>query len=382
MRIFPKLLKKHWADPKGLIQVFLGPRQVGKTTTALSLMDKTSTVYASADLPSPPTIDFIVNKWQEARALKSVSKTLILDEIQKIPRWSEAVKGLWDEDIREKSKLRVCLLGSSALMIEKGLSESLTGRFETNFFPHWTFRECAQIFGATLHDYLCFGGYPKAYDFRDDPDRGENYIQNSIVEPTLGRDILSMHAVDKPALLRQIFWYVSQLPAHIVSFEKILGHLQGKGNAATIVHYADLLETAFVTTQIFKFSARSHRTKRSLPKWIIPNPALVHPTIRKANEDGFVFENLVGSHLLNIFYGDNSVKLHYWAEDGAEIDFILCQYSKPVLALEVKSGRVKNTDRAKKIFLKQNNCQFGIVHNENINAFLNASTINEILSVF
>lgn len=380
-RIFPKSLQKRWDDPKGLIQVFTGPRQVGKTTSALSLMDSSVTVYGNADLPTPPTADFIEENWKKARTIDDPEKTLVLDEVQKIPRWSEIVKNLWDEDQRNDLRMRVCLLGSSSLLIEKGLVESLTGRFETSYFPHWTYGECKQTFNATLNDYVRIGGYPKSYEFIDDKDRLENYIQNSILEPTLGRDILVLHSIDKPALLRQLFWYVSRLPSQIVSYEKILGHLQGRGNSATLVHYADLLNKAFLLCPLSKYSQRTHRTKRSIPKWIIPNPSLVEPSLRNSGLNGFVFENLVGSHLLNITFGNREYELQFWREDNFEVDFILARYNEPVLAIEVKSGRIKNIPDAEKLEGNGIRCPLKVVSMRNAESFFNTCSAEEVMDM-
>lgn len=380
-RFFPKSLEKRWKDPKGLIQVLTGPRQVGKTTSALSLMDPSVTIYANADLPTPPTANFVEEHWKKARTIDDPERTLVLDEIQKIPRWSEVVKSLWDEDQRNGLKMRVCLLGSSSLLIEKGLTESLTGRFEASYFPHWTYSECHQEFKATLSDYIRIGGYPKAYEFLKDKDRLENYIQNSILEPTLGRDILVLHSIDKPALLRQLFWYISRLPSQIVSYEKILGHLQGKGNSATLVHYADLLHRAFLLCPLSKYSQRTHRTKRSIPKWIIPNPALVESSLRNSGLNGFVFENMVGSHLLNITFGNKEYELQFWREDNFEIDFILTRHNEPVLALEVKSGRIKKIPAPEKLKQNRIECPLKIISMENVELFLNTSSVEEILDI-
>lgn len=356
----------------------MGPRQVGKTTTALSLMDKTTSVYASADLPLPPTTDFIVSHWEQARKINSPQRTLVLDEVQKIPRWSEVVKQLWDEDQRNALTLRVCLLGSSAILLEKGLSESLTGRFEVSSFPHWTYPECRMCFNATLEEYVHIGGYPKMYDLRDDAERMENYLQNGIIEPTLGRDILVLHNVDKPALLRQLFWYVSRLPAQTVSYEKILGHLQGSGNSATLVHYADLLAMAFVVVPLSKFSGKAHRTKRSIPKWIMPNPALVDPSQRKDGLTGFVFENLVGSHLLNIIFGKKQFELHYWRDKTSEVDFVLTERNIPILAIEVKSGRIKNIPSQKVLSAKGLDCKFLVISPSNTEQFFGTTSVEEL----
>lgn len=380
-RIFPISLQKRWNDPKGLIQVFTGPRQVGKTTAATKLMDPKVSVYASADLPTPPTPDFIELNWKKARAIENPQRTLILDEVQKIPRWSEVVKSLWDEDQRNKSTIRVCLLGSSSMLIEKGLSESLTGRFEANYFPHWTFAECHKCFNVTLDNYNLVGGYPKSYDFLDDKERLENYIQNSILEPTLGRDILALHSVDKPALLRQLFWYVSRLPSQIVSYEKILGHLQGSGNSATLVHYADLLSKAFLIHPISKYSQKVHRTKRSIPKWIIPNPGLVEQSVKQFGPKGFVFENIVGSHIINILFGHKDYELQFWREDKWEVDFIITHYNEPVLAIEVKSGRNKKIAGLEMMKKKGISCPVMLVSQDTILNLLQSTSIEEILAM-
>lgn len=384
-RVLPTTFAKRWENPADLIQIVIGPRQVGKTTAITRRLDPATSVYASADLPSPPTTEFIVDNWN--RAVEKMesngrSVTLILDEIQKIPRWSEVVKKLWDESRNRKLKPQVWLLGSSAILIEKGLSESLTGRFETSYFPHWVFSECNAAFETTLNEYIRLGGYPGAYRFREDLDRGIEYLQNSIVEPTLGRDILALHSVDKPALLRQLFWYVSRLPAHTVSFEKILGHLQGKGNSATLVHYAELLKQAFLVLPLAKFSPTQHRAKRSVPKWILPNPALVDPSVSAGPELGFVLENLIGGHLANLIFGSRSKELQYWREENQEIDFVLLEHHAPLFAVEVKSGRIKKIPSSAILDKRGLRCPLYVVHSGNMESFLSTTSIEQIVKLF
>jgi hypothetical protein len=387
IRKFPFSLKSRWQDPKGLVQVFVGPRQVGKTTAAEHLSKEGVTVFASADLPAPPTVDFIAEKWLIARHLiesnPSQSVSLVLDEVQKIPRWSEVVKGLFDEDRRAGRQFRVALLGSSALLIEKGLSESLTGRFEANYFPHWVYSEIKELTGADLATYMHWGGYPKVYDFIDDPERAANYLENSILEPSLGRDILALHSVDKPALLRQLFWYVSRLPAQLVSYEKILGHLQDRGNSATLAHYAQLLMQAFLVYPIYKYTAALHRTKKSTPKWLFPNPGLVHPAVvTDPKSAGFVFENLVGSHLLNIIYGRKRYELKYFRDDNYEVDFIFCKDGEPVLAIEVKSGRIKKMPTTSRLVQSGITCPLAVVTRDNVESFLEILDPDQLATYF
>lgn len=378
-RIFPENLSKNLQNPHDLIQVFSGPRQVGKTTTAHRYLDGPYTHFVSADLPTPPTAALIEEEWRKARLIPSPQRTLVLDEIQKIPRWSEVVKKLHDEDRAGNVSLRVVILGSSAILIEKGLAESLTGRYEIRHFPHWTFPECRSAFGASLADYARIGGYPKAYDFREDPERLENYLQNGIIEPSLGRDILSLHAVDKPALLRQLFWYVSRLPARLVSYQKILDHLQDRGNSATLVHYAELLCQAFLIVPIFKFSRTPHRTKRSIPKWIFPNPALISQGERSGGAKDFVFENIIGAHLLNLTFGRPLWQVHYWRERDHEIDYILTFEDRPMLAIETKSGRKRpEIDKAIRKIAGIGDCPCFTVNQTNVEKFLSRTNLEKI----
>lgn len=275
--------------------------------------------------------------------------------------------------------MRVALLGSSALLIEKGLSESLTGRFETNFFPHWTFAEVQKLTQVSIDKYLLLGGYPKAYDFGEDIDRARSYLEQSIIEPTLGRDILSLHAADKPALLRQLFWYVSKLPAQIVSFDKILGSLQDRGNSATISHYAELLRLAFMVVPIFKYSKATHRTKRSLPKWIFPNPALISVQYSQTENRGFLIENPVGAHLLNIMYGSPRFQLAYWREDNKEVDFVILENFEPNFCLKVKSNRDRKIPAASTLKKAGLGCPVKIVNDSSLEPFLLSTSIEEAL---
>ena len=129
-RKFGEILESRLGEDLNFIQVVLGPRQVGKTTTLKQIVSRWSgpVHMVSADDVAPPSVDWIDLNWKLARS-KGSGSLLVIDEIQKVPGWSGAVKRLYDED-RSKRALKVVLLGSASLMLEKGLSESLAGRFE------------------------------------------------------------------------------------------------------------------------------------------------------------------------------------------------------------------------------------------------------------
>src|ERR1700728_1800891 len=147
-------LAERLVEPRRVVQVVAGPRQVGKSTLGqqVTAQLRVPVRYVSADEPTLRGPDWISQQWEAARleATGKAGAVLVLDEIQKIPAWSETVKRLWDEDTRLKRHLKVVLLGSAPLLITQGLTESLAGRFETLRLPHWSFTEMRTAFGWSL----------------------------------------------------------------------------------------------------------------------------------------------------------------------------------------------------------------------------------------
>lgn len=338
-RPFHTVLKKRLREKNPLIQILLGPRQVGKTTAAQAIYEEWNgpKIMASADSPTPPQATWIQHHWEQAR-LKGRRTLLILDEVQKVPGWSEQVKILFDVD-RGRRDLRVLLLGSSSLFMQKGLRESLAGRFELVPAPHWPFAEFKKAFGWDFDTYLRFGAYPGAVSFIDNEERWRSYILNSIIEPVLGKDILGQQSVGNPPLFRQTFELAVCYPAHVISLQKLLGQLQDRGNASTIKHYLNLFEQSFLLLTLQKYTGSVIQTRGSSPKIIVLNQALAHAyqsqgrLSREPNWYGHVFESLVGMHLNLI---PNS-ELYYWKEGKDEVDYILRTPQKTV-AIEIKSG--------------------------------------------
>ena len=346
-----QLILSRLRSPRRFIQVLAGPRQSGKTTLAtqaLKALEMTSH-YASADEPSLKDNAWVEAQWDIARIRSSAgrrrSTLLVLDEVQKIPGWSEVVKRLWDEDSRARRPVKVLLLGSSPLMMQSGLTESLAGRFELIPVPHWSFAEMRDGFGWDLNRFLYFGGYPGAAALVRQQQRWRRYIVDSLIETALSRDILLLTRVDKPALLRQLFQLGCDFSGQILSYNKMLGQLQDAGNTTTLAHYLKLLAGAGLIAGISKFGKRAVRRRSSSPKLQVLNTALMTATsplgfaaARKDREFwGRVVESAVGAHLLNSVTG-TSTEIFYWRERGLEVDFVI-RRGKTVVALEVKSGR-------------------------------------------
>ncbi|MEZ4772498.1 MAG: ATP-binding protein [Bacteroidia bacterium] len=346
---FQELLKRI-NEPRNFIQVVAGPRQVGKTTLVGQLLDAIDMPvhFVSADGIANGDSVWLEQQWEVARFRMRQSGAsqgvLAIDEIQKIPNWSEIVKANWDADTRQKNGLKVVLLGSSRLLLQQGLTESLTGRFELTYLGHWSLAEMNAAFDMTAEQFVWFGGYPGSAFLIPDELRWKQYVSDSLIEPSISRDILSLTRVDKPALLRRLFEFGCLYSGQIVSYSKMVGQLHNAGNTTTLAHYLELLDSAGLLGGLEKFSGNHLRQRASSPKFQVHNTALIaakHPeqfaTITGQPEQwGRLVESAVGAHLLN-YARQAHYQLFYWREGNDEVDFVI-EYHGKTLALEIKSS--------------------------------------------
>ncbi len=333
------------------IQVIMGPRQVGKSTLISQVLEVVDIPYESVSTDDVPMADasWLANIW-EAQRMKMANKgeakrLLVVDEVQKIKNWSETVKAEWDRDTREKRNLIVVLLGSSRMLIQKGLTESLMGRFELIRVPHWTFVEMRDCFGWTLQQYVFFGGYPGAAKYIDNENRWRDYVRDSLVEPTISRDVLLDNRIQKPQLFRQLFEIGSTYSGEELSLRKIAAQLQDAGNVTTLAGYLHLLDECGLLCGLQKYAQDTARKYNSVPKFQVQNNALRNAytmeSFQSVIEDpkawGRCVESAVGAYLVSqatLHY----YKVFYWRENNDEVDYVLVNGRK-VVAIEVKSGR-------------------------------------------
>lgn len=349
------VLEQRLREPRRFIQVLAGPRQTGKTTLARQVIEgcECPCLYASADEPTLRDRSWLAQQWDLARLRAKASATgdavLVLDEIQKLPDWSEIVKRLWDEDTAAGSGLRVVLLGSSPLLVSRGLGESLAGRFEIIPVTHWGYGEMRDAFGLSLEEFVFFGGYPGAVPLRSDPDRWREYVKDSLIETSVSKDILLLNRVDKPALLRRLFELACLYSGQILSYQKMLGQLHDAGNTTTLAHYLGLLGGAGFVTGLGKYSGKEVRQRASSPKLLVLNTGLMSALdgrdLSELLEDreawGRWVESAVGAWLATSIAGTGAT-LSYWLDRGREVDFVLSRGSR-LVAFEVKSGRRSTT---------------------------------------
>ncbi len=348
-----QVLKKRVEEPRKFIQVLMGPRQVGKTTLVSQLLKQIniSHLFESADAIPAGGSNWLQQIWQSARIKLQIQSTgallLVVDEIQKISNWSEIVKKLWDEDSRQGIRLKVILLGSSGLLLQKGLTESLAGRFETIHMTHWTLDEMQQAFSWDAELFAWFGGYPGGAGLVEDETRWKRYIRDALIETSISKDILMLTRVDKPALMKNLFELGCLYSGQILSFTKIQGQLQDAGNTTTLSHYLKLLDTTGLLGGIEKFALTTIRKRSSSPKFQVHNNALISAQMNEKLTDvrlqpdiwGRMVESAIGAHFLNHSIRED-FSVYYWRERNDEVDFVLEKRGK-VVAVEVKTTQYK-----------------------------------------
>lgn len=351
-RDIAETLAKRLGEPRHTMQIVVGPRQTGKTTAIKQAVKQSGLPYrlATADLMGSVTGAWIEQEWEQARNLVLSNKpaVLVIDEVQKVEQWSTVVKRLWDEDSWNELDLLVVLSGSSSLLIQKGLSEALTGRFELIRSTHWTLTEMSEAFGYDLETFLRFGGFPGSAAFRADDDRWNTYMRDSIIEATITRDVLQMEDVRKPALMRNLFDLGARYSAQEISYRKLLGQLDDKGNTDTIAHYLTLLSGAGMMTGLQKYERKSLETRRSSPRLMVHDTSLMTASWEGSDsallEDpalrGHLVETAVGAYLIARSHKEG-FEVFWWRDGNHEVDFVV-KRGTSLTAIEVKSGRIKN----------------------------------------
>jgi hypothetical protein len=348
-------IKSRLEEPRKFIQVVMGPRQVGKSTVVKQVLKELNVPYQFFSADNVPATNgaWVSNCWSAVRSLMESNRweqvILVIDEIQKIRNWSEAVKKEWDDDAFHDRNIKVLLLGSSRVLLEKGLSESLAGRFEEIRMSHWSFREMQECFDVSLPQYMFYGGYPGAASLISDDDRFQQYIQSAIIDASINKDILMDTPVSKPALLRQTFELGTAYSGSILSLNKMLGSLQDAGNTATLANYIHLLDESGLLCGLQKYCIDTARRKASIPKLQVYNNALsrvFHPmTFEQSIQDckvwGHIYESGIGAYLVSQAFVQR-FEVFYWRERNDEVDFVLRKRGS-VVAIEVKSNAEKNT---------------------------------------
>ena len=349
------ILKSRMAEPRRRMQIIMGPRQVGKSTMVGQFLDTTDVPfdYFAADGVNRYDTAWIANHWQETRMKMDLhgeeEHILIIDEIQKIIGWSEQVKAEWDADTRARRNLKVILLGSSRILLQKGLDESLEGRFEPIKMGFWEWNEMRDAFGFTMQQYIYFGGFPGlAPDIRDE-DRWRDLMEDTIITPILTRDILEIEEIRNPALLRQVFELACMESARELSLTKMQGTMNS-GTVPTIKSYLNILDQTMTVKPLQKYAPSPIKEKNSVPKMQVYNSAFrnrygrytFEEAVTNPTEWGRQVESAVGAYLANRSQLDGFDLLYWRDEHKRECDYVL-KKGQALVAIEVKSSSTEDS---------------------------------------
>lgn len=348
------LLRRRLAEEApGRIQLLSGPRQVGKTTLLLELAKErsNSALYAAGDSPEAALPGFWERLWSRAERVALTGRAIVLlDEAHLLYDWAARLKGEWDRFRRRKIPIHVVATGSAALQLSAGSRESLAGRFEKITLTHWTAASLAASFGMTAEKaaevIVSHGSYPGAMPYLKDSGRWSGYVRDAILEPAIGRDILALAPVRKPALLRQVFGVCASSPAQIVSLQKIQGQLQDSGALETIAHYLDLLEEAYLVAPLKKYAARSSRRRSAPPKLVTLSNALLAVVDPQGIPSSASDPARFGAWVENACLAHAWIcgqRVSYWREEPYEVDGVI-EGTWGSWAIEIKTGAFKAAD--------------------------------------
>lgn len=366
------ILHERIAEPRRFIQVIAGPRQVGKSTMVKQIVKEVTIPYTleTADAIETDNAEWISNVWNTVRQQmlfrNETEHLLVIDEIHKINNWSEMVKREWDSDTFADRNIKVVLLGSSRLLLKKGLTESLMGRFELIRMPHWNYREMHEAFGWDINQYIYFGGYPGGATLIKNERRWQQYVVDAIIGPSIDKDVILTSTIYKPALMRNLFELGCTYSGEELSLNKVLGQLQDAGNVTTLSNYLTILGECNLLAGLQKYAADKARKYNSVPKFQVFNSALLSALHGKTYEQAFIdsklwgrwVETAVGAYLINNAE-PLGYKLYYWREASNEVDYILERRGETI-AIEVKSGH-RTTNKGITLFRERYNPRHAII---------------------
>ncbi len=323
----------------GKVIIITGPRQVGKTTLAKEIAEKTGVQnkWFNADEPD-------VRKWlnnptsTQLKQLFGNAELVVIDEAQRIENIGITLK-LAAENI---PGIQMIATGSSALELADGINEPLTGRkWEFSLFP-FAFSELAGNSSLTeenrlIEHRLIFGYYPEVVN---NPGR-EQLILNTLINSYLFKDILSLEKIRKPLLVEKILQALAFQIGSEVSFNEI-GRII-KADNQTIERYIELLEKVYIIFTVSSFSRNlRNELKRSRKVYFYDNGvrnAIINNfnPVSLRNDTGALWENFLMTERLKILqYQRIYTNRYFWrTTQQQEIDY-LEEYAGKLNAYEFK----------------------------------------------
>jgi predicted AAA+ superfamily ATPase len=311
----------------------LGPRQVGKTTLAMTIAQQLGGHYL--DLES----DIDRGKLAEPEAYLSLhlDKLVILDEVHRAPGLFTVLRGLIDRARREQRGAgRYLLLGSAALDLLRQTGESLAGRLRFLELTPFHLREPT---GRDMPTLWLRGGFPDS--LLADGDARSLRWRRDFIRTYLERDIPQFGRRVAAETLRRLWTMLAHrqgAPLNMAELARNVGV-----DAKTVAHYVDLLVDLLLARRLPAWHANVGKRLVKSPRLFLRDSGLVHALLSIENlEDllahpviGASWEGFVVENLLAI--APDGVQAHYYRTGGgAEVDLLLELPHRRLWAIEIK----------------------------------------------
>ncbi len=310
-------------DLKNKMVFMGGPRQVGKTTLALSILGKRTKnqeAYLNWDNENDRRT---INKIEWSKDLPLI----VLDEIHKKKGWQSFVKGVWD---KWKSHQNIIVTGSARLDIFRKGGESLMGRYHYYRIHPFSLTELGSS-DIHLQALFQFGGFPEPLLQQNSKElrRWHQQRVSKLVRQDL-RDLENVSNLDKVELLADI------LPSKVgspFSYRSIAEDLEVSDK--TVKKWTQILDTLYYCYLVSPYGSPKIKAIKKSQKLYLWDWSQVENL-------GHRFENMVGSHLIKYcdFLQDTEgfrMELRYIRDEtGKECDFVVLKDRKPIFAVECK----------------------------------------------
>lgn len=308
-----------------------GPRQVGKTTLALSLIGPRATERHAAYLNwDDPKVRPALRRGE----LPAGEPLVVLNEIHRYGRWRNLVKGLYDT---EKSVRRFVVTGSARLDHYRKGGDSLVGRYRYFRLHPFSLVELARAMRAPDHEHVAgllkFGGFPEPLLAQSE--RSLRLWHRERMTRIVRDDLRDLERVREVSLIEELADLLPSRVGSLLSVGSVREDLQV--DFKTAERWIAILENLYVCFRIPPFGAPRIRALRKQQKLYLWDWSAVP-------DAGPRFENLVAAQLLKYCHwkADTEgyrMELRFLRDtSGREVDFVVLRDRSPLFAVEYKTG--------------------------------------------
>lgn len=316
--------------------LLLGPRQVGKSTL-LGLLAPDVTVNLASLATFREFVSDPARLERELLAARPATRTILIDEVQRVPALLDGVQAIVDAHPR---RFRFLLSGSSARKLRRGHANLLPGRIASHHLHPLLASELASDFD--LDRVLAHGTLPGIYA-DPNPESREQMLRSYV-------DAYLREEVQAEALVRDIGGYSRLLDLAAASSGRIV-NLHALSRDASVSYetarrYLDVLEDTLVLFRIPAWSGSDRASLVAHPKIMlfdlgVRNALLRRPLDRPLDDErGLLLEHLVGLELRRregTIWPEARVQ-HFRTRRGAEVDFVV-SVGRELWAIDVKASR-------------------------------------------